>query len=422
MIGATGSPEAIPYESVVDALRSALPLLASLKATMPLACVSALLPEIRARIPSLPNPPHIDAESERMRLFESVFRCLADLSTSRPLLVVLEDLQWAQAASISLLQFLLRRIPGVRVMIVVTYRDDDTPRPHPLHRLRNEARAAGSAMSLSLSPLSIGDLEQLAGAMHEIRAIPAATLLATSAGNPLFVTQLVDDYRKGDRTFAPENLHALVARRIEQLSPDARSAAEIAAYVGTQFSRDVLREVSGWDAGTLGVALDELIDRRPDCSAKRADGASLSTLSPITCFTMRFFAPRRPSARQVAATESHACSRNSIPIRPRSSRRQSRFTTSSPAPRPTRRGAISWPFGARSRSVRWQKRERNAIARSRSRPIRGSGPRYCLRARRSSRGAANAELGTQHSSLRRRRGSRARRSPDLQRVALMRRD
>ncbi|HET6274436.1 MAG TPA: AAA family ATPase [Candidatus Cybelea sp.] len=262
MIGATGSPEATPYESVVDALRSALPLLASLKSAMPLACVAALLPEIRARLPSLPNPPHIDAESERMRLFESVFRCLADLSTSRPLLVVLEDLQWAQAASISLLQFLLRRIPAARVMIVVTYRDDDTPRPHPLHRLRNEARAAGSALSLSLSPLSIGDLEQLAGAMHEIRAIPATTLLATSAGNPLFVTQLVDDYRKGDRTFAPENLHALVARRVEQLSPDARSAAEIAAYVGMQFSRDVLREVSGWDAGTLGLALDELIDRR----------------------------------------------------------------------------------------------------------------------------------------------------------------
>jgi|HubBroStandDraft_4_1064222.scaffolds.fasta_scaffold00001_162 DNA-binding SARP family transcriptional activator/tetratricopeptide (TPR) repeat protein len=262
MIGATGSPEAIPYESVVDALRSALPLLASLKPTMSLACVSALLPEIRARIPSLPNPPSIDAESERARLFESVFRCLSDLSTPRPTLVVLEDLQWAQAASVSLLQFLLRRISGVRVMIVVTYRDEATPRPHPLHRLRQESRAAGSALSLSLSPLSIGDLEQLTGAMHEIREIPATTLLATSAGNPLFVTQLVDDYRKGGRAFAPENLQALISHRVERLSPDARSAAEIAAYVGMQFSRDVLREVSGWDEGTLGRALDELIDRR----------------------------------------------------------------------------------------------------------------------------------------------------------------
>jgi DNA-binding SARP family transcriptional activator/tetratricopeptide (TPR) repeat protein len=262
LVGATGSPEAMPYESVVDALRSALPLVASLKPTMALACVSALLPEIRARLPSLPNPPQIDAESERVRLFESVFRALADLSAPRPLLIVLEDLQWAGAASISLAQFLLRRISGVRAMVVVTYRDDETPRPHPLHRLRQEARAAGSTLSLSLSPLSIGDLEQLTGAIHEIREIPAATLLATSAGNPLFVTQLVDDYRKGGRAFEPETLQALVARRIEHLSPDARRAAEIAAGIGVAFSRDAVREVSGWDDATLREALDELIDRR----------------------------------------------------------------------------------------------------------------------------------------------------------------
>ncbi len=262
LIGSTGSPEAMPYESVVDALRSALPLVASLKPAMSLACVSALLPEIRARLPSLPQPPAIDAESERIRLFESVFRVFADLSAPRPLLIVLEDIQWAGAATISLLQFLLRRISGVRVMFVVTYRDDETPRPHPLHRLRQEARAAGSAPSLSLSPLSIGDLEQLTGAIHEIRGIPPATLLATSAGNPLFVTQLVEDYRKGGRAFEPETLSALVARRIEQLSPDARSAAEIAAGIGVAFSRDAIREVSGWDDATLREALDELIDRR----------------------------------------------------------------------------------------------------------------------------------------------------------------
>ncbi len=262
LLGATGSPEATPYESVVDALRSALPLVASLKPTISLACVASLLPEIRVRFPLLPHPPQIDAEGERIRLFESVFRTLADLSAPRPLLVVLEDLQWAGSASISLLQFLSRRISGVRVMIVVTYRDDATPRPHPLHRLRQEARAEGSALSLSLSPLSIGDLEQLTGAIHEIREIPAATLLATSAGNPLFVTQLVDDYRKGGRAFQPQSLQALVERRIEDLSPDARCAAEIAAGIGVAFSRDAVREVSGWDEATFREALDELIDRR----------------------------------------------------------------------------------------------------------------------------------------------------------------
>ena len=151
LVGATGSPEATPYESIVDALRSALPLVASLKADISLSAVAELLPEIRARLPALPPLPHIDAESERIRLFESLVRCLAGLAKPRPLLLVLEDLHWAQPASIALLQFLLRRISGMPVMIVVTYRDNETPRPHPLHRLRIEARAAACAQSLSLT-------------------------------------------------------------------------------------------------------------------------------------------------------------------------------------------------------------------------------------------------------------------------------
>ncbi|HXO17565.1 MAG TPA: AAA family ATPase, partial [Candidatus Dormibacteraeota bacterium] len=123
LLGATSSPEAVPYECLADALRSALPLVTSLKPSMALACLSALLPEIHARV-TLPDIPRLDAESERIRLFESLFRCLAELAAPRPLLLVLEDLHWAQSASIELLQFLLRRIAGVPVMILVTYRDD----------------------------------------------------------------------------------------------------------------------------------------------------------------------------------------------------------------------------------------------------------------------------------------------------------
>ncbi len=87
-----------------------------------------------------------------------MFRCIAGLAAQRPLLLLLEDFHWAQPATLELLQFLLRRISGVPVMIVVTYRDEETPRMHAFHRLRREARATAGAQSIWLGRLSVSDV------------------------------------------------------------------------------------------------------------------------------------------------------------------------------------------------------------------------------------------------------------------------
>lgn len=260
LVGGTSSPEAVPYESVVNALRSALPLVVSLKPSVGLACVAALVPEIRARA-ALPAVARLDAESERIRLFDSLFRCIADLAAPRPVLLVLEDLHWAQPASIELLEFLLRRIAVVPVMVVVTYRDDETPRLHALHRVRREARAAAGGESLFLSPLSVADVEELRTTLPDLRDRPADALVAASHGNPLFLTQLVTDVRDGEPAVAA-SLQAAVERRVERLSERARTVVEIAACIGDRFSHDAVREVSAWDESELSDALDELLDRR----------------------------------------------------------------------------------------------------------------------------------------------------------------
>lgn len=261
LTGATGSPEAIPYEAVVDALRSALPLVASLRPGIALAGVAALLPELHARV-ALPTLPRLDAECERMRLFESVFRCLADLAAQRPTLLILEDVHRAQTSSLDLLHFLLRRITGAPVMVLITYRDDETPRLHALHRLRRETRTAG-AMSLWLGGLSIADVNELRAATPEIRERNAETLVATTQGNPLFLVQLVADNRDGGSPSAtPGTLHEAVARRVERLSEDARTIAEIAACIGDRFSREAVRSISGWEEAALRASFDELFDRR----------------------------------------------------------------------------------------------------------------------------------------------------------------
>lgn len=260
LLGATSSPEAIPYESIVDALRSALPLVASLKPSVALASVASLVPELHARV-ALPALPPLQAASERIRLFESLSRCIADLAAPRPVLLILEDLHWAQSASIELLEFLLGRLNAIRVMILVTYRDDETPRVHALHRLRREARVFAGGQSIILSSLSVDDVEALRAVVSGMRNRTAEKLLVASQGNPLFLTQLVVDVVEGERA-VPASLQHAVARRIERLSEPARTVAEIASCIGDRFSRDAVREVSSWEETALTDALDELLDRR----------------------------------------------------------------------------------------------------------------------------------------------------------------
>jgi len=259
LLGSTGSPEAIPYQSIVVALRSALPLVESLRVgDVWLATLATLLPEVR-RVVTLP-PPRVDPANERARLFEALARALAALAKARPVLLVLEDLHWAQEATIAALAFLQRRVALAPVLIVATYRDDEAPRLHPLQRLRRDSVVHG-ARSLLLRPLTLDDVAELESFIATRTGRTAQALHAESDGNPLFLTQLLEGETSEDDA-GPIGLRALVARRIERLSPAARTVAEIAALIGAQFSAALAREVCGWDEAAVADALGELIDRR----------------------------------------------------------------------------------------------------------------------------------------------------------------
>ena len=263
MLGTTGTPEALPYQCLIEALRSALPLVAALQLReVWLAGVATLVPELRAHLPALPELPRIEAGGERPRLFEALYRTLTALAQPRPLLLVLDDVQWAEESTSAALEFLLGRLSSSRVLIVLTYRDDELPRLHPLQRLRRDAVVAGSARSLSLRALSLGEVEQLVRVLPASFAGSAGALFASSEGSPIFLAQLVDDGGTAFSERSGANVRTLVAERLDRLSAEARTIAEIAALAGTRFSREVLHQVSGWAGGAADDALDELIDRR----------------------------------------------------------------------------------------------------------------------------------------------------------------
>ncbi len=147
-IGETSFIEAAPYQPFVDVLRKAAPRIeaAGLERIW-LDALATLLPERigddETRAPSAP----LDAPAERRRLFEAIVAALALLANQAPVLLVIEDLHWAGAGTISLLEHLARRLAEARVLIVATYREEETLRSHPLRELRRRLQKEGGSSS-----------------------------------------------------------------------------------------------------------------------------------------------------------------------------------------------------------------------------------------------------------------------------------
>ena len=262
LTGSTGAPEELPYQSLIEAVRSAMPQLSALKLSdVWQASLATILPELREHATAHAPLPRVDPSEERQRLFEALARCLSALAKPRPLIVVLEDLHWAGEATFAAVEYLLRRVLLLPILFVVTYRDDETPRGHPLRRLRRAAQAEGLIRGLTLAPLTRTDVTDLGRHIPSIGTRLGA-LYAASDGNPLFLTQLVDVPLDALSSSGAAGLRHVVVERLEHLSAEARTVAEIAALIGTRFSGDAVVEVSGWQESAVRGALDELIDHR----------------------------------------------------------------------------------------------------------------------------------------------------------------
>jgi len=281
--GQTSPEETQPYQAIIQACRAALPMLLTLDLEpVRLAAIAALVPELHQRR-TLPALPPLDLERERLRLFDALAACFEKLAHPRPVLLLLEDLHWAGEATLSLIEFLVRRAAAAPLLIVATYREEETPRGHPLRhtrrRLQKEALADHVALT-GLSTNAIADwLTVVTPSSVDTCHLPqlAARLWVASEGNPLFVNLLMLPWLDGDRSSdvnwidqierdskrtLPESLRNIVTNRLAQLSPTARAVAEIAAVAGPIFSTELVREVGGWSEASVLDALNELLDRR----------------------------------------------------------------------------------------------------------------------------------------------------------------
>lgn len=208
----------------------------------------------------------------RLRLFEDVAALLAELSDVAPLLLVLEDLHWADQSSRDLLRFLLSRgvlqrpaggARGHRVALFASYRADDLHRRHPLRPLLAELVRLPSVERLELRPLPDGDVARLVRSLRE-RPLPEATvhrIVERAEGNAFYAEELVaatDAPVHG----VPSGLADVLLIRFEQLSETAQQVLRTAAVAGRRVGHELLRDAVGLPEEELESALREALGRQ----------------------------------------------------------------------------------------------------------------------------------------------------------------
>ncbi len=217
--------------------------------------LARLLPELAAS-GAVTEPPG-DADDARLRLFDAVARFLERLARCAPVLVVLDDLQWADDSTLALLQFVVRPYRPVPLVVVGGYRHDELG-PGTDRALAELAR---NGEPVQLHGLSAGEVsELLAGTVGDVAAQRwAAEVHRRTAGHPFLARQLAevlaDPARPPDAV--PAVAQELVARRVDRLSPGCRALVEAAAVAGTPLLPDVLGEVCGIPTATVASLVEE---------------------------------------------------------------------------------------------------------------------------------------------------------------------
>ena len=181
---------------------------------------------------------------------DELFRALLQQVSAGPGLsaVVVEDMHWADEASLDLLRFLARRIGRAPVLLIVTYRDDWLTAPAPFRLALGELAALRWTQRIGLEPLSPEAVRALAAGT----ALDPHELFELTGGNPFYVTEMIEAGTRG----VPLSARDAVLARAARLSADASRVLETASLIGTRIEANVLAAASRVPAATF----DELID------------------------------------------------------------------------------------------------------------------------------------------------------------------
>ena len=266
----------LAYAPFTDALRAAIahPGRASWLETLPdytLSEAARLLPEISNLRRGLPTAPPLDSPGAQIHFFESISQVLlAACSGPRPGVLFVEDLHWADVASLELLTYLLRRLRGLSLCVLLTWRSEHIPSGHRLRTTLAELERAGTATLVALDRLSRSAVVELIRASSRDAELPESIggrLHDETEGLPFFVVEYLDAIAKGvqpmsaDQWTLPGGVRDLLRSRLSAVSETGSQLLNTAAVIGRSFDFETLREASGRSEEEAITALEQLIDQ-----------------------------------------------------------------------------------------------------------------------------------------------------------------
>jgi predicted ATPase len=237
--------------------------------------IAQVVSEIKERLPDLPAPPPLEPEQARFRLFDSVTTFLKNASKLQPLVVILDDLHWADKPSLLLLQFLARELKDASILVIGTYRDMELGRQHPLSQTLGELSRQGLSARIVLRGLTEQDvarfIEMTTGIKPQEKLV--RTVYQQTEGNPFFLSEIVrllvveGQLERPQVTTAsgvriPEGVREVIGRRLDQLSDECNRILTTASVIGREFSLDALEPLSDISGDQLLELLDEAMAAR----------------------------------------------------------------------------------------------------------------------------------------------------------------
>jgi DNA-binding NarL/FixJ family response regulator/tetratricopeptide (TPR) repeat protein len=276
--GDATEPAPAPYGPIATALRALLHV-----DPHGLDDCGRLAPYLAAVLPELGEPPR---DGDRATVFEAAHCAFKAIVRRGPAVLFLDDLHWADAATLELLPALAARSADEPLLILAAYRSDEIARGHPLRRMRADLRRAGRLQEIAVGPLDPAGTAQLAaGALGEPPAPSLARILHDrTQGIPFFVEELCAALVSAGRVvdtgaglnFAgdgaiplPESIRDAVAARARPLSADARRVLEVASVAGLRFDLALVAELAGEAAIDEPVSLGILVEVEPGVAAFR---------------------------------------------------------------------------------------------------------------------------------------------------------
>ena len=271
-----GQPPFIPFVEILERASKIVERAAFREALGDAAAeVAKIAPELRRVFPDILAPIELPPEQQRRFLFNAYQAFTERGARAMPMVLVLEDLHWADEPTVLLMQHLAQHLAPLPLLVVGTYRDVELDVGRPFAKVLESLVRERLATRISLRRLPETDVEALLAALGGPNppAALARVVYHETEGNPFFVEEVFQHLKEEGRLFdetggwrsdldtgelqVPEGVRLVIGRRLERVSDDTRKALTIAAIIGRNFDLSVLDAAAGIDPDALLDALEE---------------------------------------------------------------------------------------------------------------------------------------------------------------------